>query len=350
MLDKADLIYTGAPLMLILCAISWHGAHGVSQILVGVMVIMVPVMFYVVYSERFDEYWIRREQSLPAQLYLEDTMVVVIAKLRMYASAKRDMQPMLKSLRERVRRVEYDLVELVNLGLIKTLLNSYSENPDFTMNLNASLDVINELLLVPRAKKAFQSSDDAKHCASTAATILRTCVDNRKSVENVGLNDKDHEKIMYKSILMLGMMCEECVLLQFAVSDDDCIALILDTMDLFPESKSIVKWGSWALINITMNHPPNRCDFVNAGGIPRVLNLLKDHEKDAGIQMQACGLFLNIFVEDPNAKYSIPRARESALTNGMGVILQDNLQNFSKDTKLCAVCRKLQTALMQVWT
>ena len=99
-----------------------------------------------------------------------------------------------------------------------------------------------------------------------------------------------------------------------------------------------------------MNPPPNRCDFVNAAGIPRVLKVLKYHDKDPGIQMQAMGLFLNIFVEDPGAKYSIPRARESALTNGLGVILQDNLDNFSKDTKLCAVCRKLQNALMKVWT
>ena len=99
-----------------------------------------------------------------------------------------------------------------------------------------------------------------------------------------------------------------------------------------------------------MNHPPNRCDFVNSGGIPKVLKCLQEHNTDAGIQMQGMGLFLNIFVEDANAKYSIPRARESALANGMGVILQDNLLNFSKDLKLCAVCRKLQHALMQVWT
>jgi hypothetical protein len=66
------------------------------------------------------------------QLYLEDTMVVVIAKLRLYSSAKRDMRPLLKTLREKIRRVEYDLVGAVNLGLIKTLLKGYNENPDFT--------------------------------------------------------------------------------------------------------------------------------------------------------------------------------------------------------------------------
>jgi hypothetical protein len=66
--------------------------------------------------------------------------------------------------------------------------------------------------------------------------------------------------------------------------------------------------------------------------------------------MQAAGLFLNILVEDPDAKYSIPRARESALTNGLGIILQDNIDSFPRDAKLCAVSRKLQNALMKVWT
>lgn len=106
----------------------------------------------------------------------------------------------------------------------------------------------------------------------------------------------------------------------------------------------------FSMQNITMNHPPNRCDFVTAGGIPRVLAVMKEHTKNADLQMQGMGLFLNIFVDDPNAKYSVPRARESALTSGMGVLLQDNLYLFSKDTKLCAVCRKLQNALMLVWT
>jgi hypothetical protein len=99
-----------------------------------------------------------------------------------------------------------------------------------------------------------------------------------------------------------------------------------------------------------MNHPPNRSDFVSAGGVPKMLSCLQEHSSDASIQMQGMGLFLNIFVEDPDAKYSIPRARESALASGMGVILQDNMLNFPEDTKLCAVCRKLQTALMRVWS
>ena len=44
---------------------------------------------------------------------------------------------------------------------------------------------------------------------------------------SVGVNDSDHEKIIYKSILSLGMVCEECVDMQFAVADEYGVQLIL---------------------------------------------------------------------------------------------------------------------------
>jgi hypothetical protein len=66
----ADWIYAGAPLVLVFSVLTWHGAHGVSQVLIGVMVLMIPMMFYIVYSERFDDYWIKREQSKPAEVFV----------------------------------------------------------------------------------------------------------------------------------------------------------------------------------------------------------------------------------------------------------------------------------------
>lgn len=151
-MEKSDVVYLASPLLLVMLVVSWHGAHDVAKVLIGIMVIMIPMLYYIVYAERFDQYWVRREASRPAevsgsatlhlfsvinvifllQLYFEDTLVVVVAKIRLYASSKRDMRPMLKSLRDKVRRVQYDLVEIINLGIVKALLASYTENPDFT--------------------------------------------------------------------------------------------------------------------------------------------------------------------------------------------------------------------------
>lgn len=217
----------------------------------------------------------------------------------------------------------------------------------------------------------------------------------------MGLNDQDHEKILYKAIITLGMMCEGCTALQFAAGDNDvintilckqyiCVAIVpviiflayglhvifinsgngilfseqvscemvllgfnckhVTVVSLLVKINYDISCLSIYYQNITMNHPPNRCDFVNAGGVPKVLKTLNSHLTDPDIQMQGMGLFLNILVEDPSAKYNVARTRESALTNGIGVILQDNLDKFSKHEKLCAVCRKLQNALIQVWT
>jgi hypothetical protein len=52
-------------------------------------------------------------------------------------------------------------------------------------NLLASIDVINELLMVPRAKKAFQANfEDAKQSAISAAKMVLTHVDKRAAVKN----------------------------------------------------------------------------------------------------------------------------------------------------------------------
>ena len=115
-------------------------------------------------------------------------------------------------------------------------------------NISTSIDVINELLLVTRAKRAFQGkSEDLKFCTSVVSKIVSTCTSRRKSVEDgnficsmshgvhifsyvsfvVGLNDADDEKIVYKCIITLGMMCEECTETQYAVADADGIETVL---------------------------------------------------------------------------------------------------------------------------
>ena len=72
MVEKVDFVYMSAPILLVLSAISWYGAHNVSIVVIGVMVVMIPALFYIVYAEKFDEYWIRREETQPAQVYGHD--------------------------------------------------------------------------------------------------------------------------------------------------------------------------------------------------------------------------------------------------------------------------------------
>jgi hypothetical protein len=97
---------------------------------------------------------------------------------------------------------------------------------------------------------------------------------------------------------------------------------------------------------MTINHPPNRFDFVINGGLGRVVRALQTQGSDADIQIQGLGLILNMFVEDPHALYKIPQARQNALGEGLGVLLQDNVANFKSNSKVAALCIKLQNALI----
>ena len=63
-----DLIFFCFPVILVISVLSWIGAHSVSGILMLIVTVMTPVMFFLVYSERFDEYWNKREAEKPAEV------------------------------------------------------------------------------------------------------------------------------------------------------------------------------------------------------------------------------------------------------------------------------------------
>jgi hypothetical protein len=69
-----------------------------------------------------------------------------------------------------------------------------------TQNLLASIDVITELLLVIRAKKAFQQNfDDAKQSAIIAAKMVLASIDKRASISNGAWN------------VVLSLFCVSCI-------------------------------------------------------------------------------------------------------------------------------------------
>ncbi len=89
LVDKADVIYVAIPLILLLFLLSWHGAHDVSKIFIGVLVFMIPALFYIVYAERFDSYWIQREESKPAEVFsflFASAKFVIIKFIVLYAT------------------------------------------------------------------------------------------------------------------------------------------------------------------------------------------------------------------------------------------------------------------------
>jgi hypothetical protein len=68
--ESTDAMYMGAPLVLVVAVVAWHLVHDVSMSVIMAMVVAAPVLFYFVFSERLDGFWLRREAMRPAQVLI----------------------------------------------------------------------------------------------------------------------------------------------------------------------------------------------------------------------------------------------------------------------------------------
>lgn len=58
---KEHIIYTATPVVLVAGSIVWSGAHSVAALLLGLLVIMIPLLYFVVNAAAFDDYWVKRQ-------------------------------------------------------------------------------------------------------------------------------------------------------------------------------------------------------------------------------------------------------------------------------------------------
>jgi hypothetical protein len=89
--------------------------------------------------------------------------------------------------------------------------------------------VISEILFSPNGKQIFQQEEfDAKACMPQLKTIILSILDSQDSSnKKFRLLDSKEESVIYKCIMIFGMMCEGSTKLQFVVCDLDIINTIL---------------------------------------------------------------------------------------------------------------------------
>ncbi len=65
-----------------------------------------------------------------SQLYLEDTITVIIAKIKSYCDKKKDMTKYFKMLKEKIKSKHYNVSQLVEQDIIRVILNGVMNNPE----------------------------------------------------------------------------------------------------------------------------------------------------------------------------------------------------------------------------
>ncbi|CAE7428254.1 unnamed protein product, partial [Symbiodinium microadriaticum] len=110
------------------------------------------------------------------------------------------------------------------------------------------------------------------------------------------------------------------------------------------------KWGCWALVHLTFNHPPNKKEVVQRGSIPLVVNVLNTFSSDESVTHQGLALMLNLLSPDPQAKMSLSDARQMALTHGIVDTLQTAEKRFHGSDSMQQLCKTIQENLMLEWS
>ena len=109
----------------------------------------------------------------------------------------------------------------------------------------------------------------------------------------------------------------------------------------------ILQWGCWALINMTISHPPNKREFVTVGGLVLIMKLLKANSSSVEFIQQALGLSYCIIVPDKDAKMNLSQVRQSVFADGLVAIVQDAQKSYGEQSSdLSDLCQSILNVLM----
>jgi hypothetical protein len=70
------VVYASVPAVLVLGAIVWSGAHSVAALMLGLLVIVLPLLYFVMNAAAFDRYWVQK------RLQRGPEVVIVICNLK----------------------------------------------------------------------------------------------------------------------------------------------------------------------------------------------------------------------------------------------------------------------------
>ena len=102
--------------------------------------------------------------------------------------------------------------------------------------------------------------------------------------------------------------------------------------------------------HLTFNHPPNKREVVQRGGIPIVTRILTSFIDREDIVQQALALILNLVADDFQTKISLSDVRQMALTHGIVDITQEAEKRYRGNQNLQRLCKAILDALIKEWS
>lgn len=102
--------------------------------------------------------------------------------------------------------------------------------------------------------------------------------------------------------------------------------------------------------NITFEHPPNKRDFYEKGGLVLAIDALKRHPKNPEVYQQCLALVVSILQIDPHTKMNQSKSRHTALAANIVEALQNGKREFKTHKTIVAMMDQIDQILIMDWS
>ena len=319
--------------------------------------------------------------------YDSESMNDLIAQFHMDAKNVNESCLLLGSLRKKLKLNDMALLEAANLGLIMTCANFVKNACTDDKRLAITLDIINMILSNAKARAMFLVDETAaKELVDAMVMSITTHMRPEKEVElsgdasmQVSTQNDENTQIMtgdddedvdfdfsdkvtikeinkyfprygFKMFICLGLLVADNSKLQTLAGDRGAIGVIVSCLVNGSKNPQLVKWSAWAMINMVMEHPPNKREFFIKGGLNHITTASAKHTDTMDVFQQCVALILMIVAHDKHTKMNLSSARQVCLGNGIFEICQKGKKNFPEAEGLHNMIDQLMKLLISDWS
>lgn len=324
--------------------------------------------------------------SRGAEQFANDSVKELVDKFRLEMAEVRDSILLLTHICRRVRgggkEAQAAAKSAFELGLLESSLLFLQQLEPDDKRIPLAADIINELVSKDAIRKTILAEDD--HLKNILDGLLiaiqdlakptpKEAAEARPEREESGkekMKEKEEEdeegslcpppkKIAnalfpvygYKLIMAVGLLCMDDREAQTLAGDRGTIKVVGDVFQHYgPQSAEVVKWCCWTMIHLTYDHPPNKREFYQRGGIVQVVDALKQHASSNLVYEQALGLIINVLIYDSQTKMNQSQARQAALASNIFEVLQRAQKEFKSQDAIQAMITQILQILIQDWS
>jgi len=313
----------------------------------------------------------REEDSLSTESVKE-----LVDRFRLEMTEVRDSIQLLTEIYRRIRGSSADAQAAAksafDLGLFESsLLFLQTLEPD-DKRIPLAADVVNELLSKEAIRSAIVSEEE--HLKTILDGLLVAVqdlatppsVDGKKKQAAEKLDEDDESSLLppekkipnpvfpiygYKLLMAIGLLCGDNRDAQTMAGDRGALKLIVGSFQTYGAiSADVAKWCCWTSIHLTYDHPPNKREFYQRGGLVQLVDALKIHAKSTAVYEQALGLMINILVHDGQTKMNQSQARQAVLAANVFEVLQRAQKEFKSNEAIQAMINQVLQILIQDWS